>query len=105
MIEIDKKAKDFAEKIELFENRIYIYVPPRQTRLGSILTPESYSQITEHAVIVKKGPDVPEWFEEGDEILISYYSGKHIQLPEVYSDSDHHRIIVHSEILAKYSEG
>jgi len=79
---------------------IYVFMDAREQLSSIIVTPEARQQISETGVVVATGPDV-EKVGVGDRIIISYYTGAHLQLPECYSDSKYHRIVREHEILAR----
>ena len=95
----ERKPLDF---IEPLGDAIYIFMDEREGVSNIIITTE-YQQISEVGTVVKAGPDVQS-VNAGDKIVISYYTGTHLQLPECYSDSKYHRIIREHEILCRINK-
>jgi len=89
--------------IEPLGDTIYVFMDEREQKSSIILTPQDAQQISEVGTVVKKGDEVNE-VEVGDRIIISYYTGTHLQLPECYSESKYHRIIREHEILCRISK-
>jgi len=96
----DRKPLPF---IEPLGDTIYVLMDEREQKSSIIFTPQDAQQISEVGTVVKKGKEVNK-VEVGDKIIISYYTGIHLQLPECYSDSKYHRIIREHEILCRISE-
>ena len=96
----ERMSLDF---IDCLGDTIYILMDDREQKSSIIYTPENAQQISEVGTVVKKGPDV-QLVNIGDKVIISYYTGIHLQLPECYSESKYHRIIREHEILCRISE-
>jgi len=82
----------------------YVFMDLREQKSKYIFTPEDAQQISETGVIIAKGPKASDEWNEGDRVLISYYTGTHLQLKECYSASKFHRIIREHEILGKIDQ-
>lgn len=74
-----------------------------ERRVGSILLPDMHSEPTRIGTVRAAGPDV-DGIAVGDRVLVSYYSGVVITMPELRDDEnegpDIHRIFTPEEILA-----
>ena len=95
--EIQEKA---LKGIEPLGSNVYIYVLERATKIGLIEVASQTAQRTEEAIVIAVGKGVEE-LEPGDNILISYSAGTHIQLPETYSHEPRHRVIIEHNILVR----
>ena len=83
---------------------LYVYMDLRPPKSTIIETPEDSQQITEVGTVIAVGPKVEENYKPGDKIVIHYYTGVHLQLPECYSASKYHRILRDHEILFKVNQ-
>ena len=93
----EKKPLDF---IQAKGDHLYIMMDDREQKSNILITPQNVQQVSETGVIISKGSDVnPDW-KIGDRVIISYYTGIHLQLKECYSTSMFHRMIREHEILA-----
>jgi len=96
-------TKPIEELIRPVGQNLYIIMEERAGKMGTIEMPSSYQQRSEIAVVKAIGDEV-EKIAVGDRVLISYSSGTHVQLPETYTESSKHRIIIEHEILARLEE-
>jgi len=88
--------------IEPLGDTLYIYMDERKG-VSDIIVTVDYQQISETGTVIAIGDKVED-VAVGDKIIISYYTGTHLQLPQCYSDSKYHRIIREHEILARIRE-
>jgi co-chaperonin GroES (HSP10) len=83
---------------------LYVYMDARPQLSKIIVTTENSQQITEVGTVMAVGPKVEDGYKPGDRIVIHYFTGIHLQLPECYSYSQYHRIIRDHEILFKINQ-
>ena len=83
---------------------LYLLMDEREGASKIIVTPDAYQQISETGRVIAKGPDASSHLNEGDRVIISYYSGIHLQLPQNYAESKYHRIVREHEILCRIKE-
>lgn len=81
-------------------DKLYIVVDPMREKQGLIALPDKHSERTRTATVISAGAEVKD-LKAGDKVLISWYGGIHIQLPQFAGAEDLHRIIREGEILSK----
>jgi co-chaperonin GroES (HSP10) len=83
-------------------DRIYLILDEMQESVGLIKLPERHSERSRIATVSAVGEAVKH-FAVGDKVLISYYTGVFIHLPDLAfrAQEDRHRIVREDEILAK----
>ena len=89
--------------IEPLGDNIYVLMDEREGASKIIISPDQYQQISEVGTVIAVGDEVTK-VGIGDKIIISYYTGSHLQLPESYSESKYHRIIREHEILCRVNK-
>jgi co-chaperonin GroES (HSP10) len=89
-------------KLSPWGDRIYIVVDEPKESVGLIQLPEKHSERSRVATVSAVGEDVKH-IKVGDKVLISYYTGVFIHLPDLAyrGKEDLHRIVREDEILAK----
>ena len=84
-------------------NRLYVIVDRVEERkIGNLYVPDNHSEHSRIATVVAAGEDAKH-YKPGDRIVISYYTGIVIDLPElniIGEGQDVHRIIREDEVLA-----
>jgi len=92
-------------KLVPWGDRLYVVLDEMKDAVGSIILPEKHSERTRIATVKAIGEKVGN-FTVGDRILISYYTGVFVHLPDLAfrGKEDLHRIIREDEILAKILE-
>ena len=96
----DEIKKEALKDIKPLGSNVYLYMLPRDTKIGLIEVPTQHAQRTERGIVIAVGKDAEE-LKPGDEVLISFHEGTHIQLPETYSKEPTHRILIEHNILVK----
>lgn len=94
----DKRGKPM-DFIVPFGDSLYVFMDIREQKSSIIVTPEESQQITEVGTIISRGDGVDQQFKIGDKVLISYYTGIHLQIKESYTTSKYHRLVREHEIL------
>lgn len=84
-------------------NRLYLVLDMVEERkIGSLYVPDKHSEHSRTGIVRAVGEDVKH-YKPGDRVLISYYSGVVVDLPEINvlgEGQDVHRILREDEILA-----
>jgi co-chaperonin GroES (HSP10) len=92
-------------KITPRPGRIYAVLNSVEERMsrGGIIIPDKHSEQTRIGTIESVGNDITD-LKPGDRILVSYYTGVVVDMPELRDKSDEgveiHRIYTPSEVLA-----
>lgn len=81
-------------------DRLYVVMDDFTQKIGSLIVPETHSERSRIGTVASVGDDVRN-LKPGDRILISFYTGIKLHLPEFYSHEDLHRIVREGEVLAK----
>jgi co-chaperonin GroES (HSP10) len=89
-------------KLAPWGDRVYLILEERVTKVGGIEIPDNASQRSRIAVVAAFGDRVTN-FAIGDRVLISWYTGVFVHLPDFAfrAKEDLHRIVREDEILAK----
>lgn len=89
-------------KLVPWGDRIYLILDDPKESVGLIQLPERHSERSRTATVSAIGEEVKH-FNVGDKVLISYYTGIFVHLPDLAfrSKEDLHRIVREDEILAK----
>ena len=95
-------------KLSPWGDRIYLILDEPVKSVGGILMPERHSERSRTATVAAVGDGtskvegLPRW-TVGDKVLISYYTGVFLHLPDFAfrGKEDLHRIVKEDEILAK----
>ena len=89
-------------KLSPWGDRLYVILDEPKESVGSIILPERHSERSRVATVSAIGEDVKH-IKVGDKVLISYYTGVFIHLPDLAyrAVEDRHRIVREDEILAK----
>lgn len=89
-------------KLSPWGDRLYLILDEMKESVGLIKLPERHSERTRIATVSAVGEDVTH-FKAGDKVLISYYTGIFIHLPDLAfrGKEDLHRIVREDEILAR----
>lgn len=89
-------------KLYPWGDRLYIILDEPKESVGSIILPERHSERSRVATVSAVGEGVKH-FNVGDKVLISYYTGIFIHIPDFAyrGKEDLHRIVREDEILAK----
>lgn len=89
-------------KLSPWGDRLYIVVDEPVEKIGELFVPQKHSERSRTATVAAIGDGVTH-FKVGDKVLISYYTGIFIHLPDLAfrGKEDLHRIVREDEILAK----
>jgi co-chaperonin GroES (HSP10) len=89
-------------KLSPWGDRLYIILDDPKESVGLIQLPEKHSERSRIATVAAIGEGVTH-FKVGDKVLISYYTGIFVHLPDLAyrSKEDLHRIVREDEILAR----
>lgn len=89
-------------KLSPWGDRLYIILDDPKESVGLIQLPEKHSERSRIATVISIGEGVTH-FKVGDKVLISYYTGIFVHLPDLAyrSKEDLHRIVREDEILAR----
>jgi co-chaperonin GroES (HSP10) len=89
-------------KLSPWGDRLYIVLDEPKESVGTIILPERHSERSRVATVSAIGEDVKH-IKVGDKVLISYYTGVFIHLPDFAfrGKEDLHRIVREDEILAR----
>ncbi len=105
-------------RFELFGKRMYVILAGvGEKKVGSVWIPDKHSEQSRIGTVIGVGKDTRTWWQRllrkrsdgvtkyrvGDRILVSYYSGVTVNMPEMAGKGDlmdTHRIMVEDEILA-----
>lgn len=85
------------------EDRLYVQMDERLNKVGSIILSDNHSERTRTGVVAAVGPDV-KTLKAGDKIIISYYTGQSLHLPQFIGKEELHRIVREGEVLAVIEE-
>ena len=94
----DKRGRPL-DFIQALGDSLYIFMDLREQKSKIIITPDESQQISEVGTIISKGDKVSSDYQVGNKVLIHYFTGTHLQIPECYSSSKYHRMIREHEIL------
>ena len=87
---------------------LYLEMDERKEEMrGKIIMPETRHQRCELGTVQAIGEEVNlegTNYEAGERVMVAYYAGIHIQLPETIGQESLHRIVRKHEILAKIGE-
>jgi len=89
-------------KLSPWGDRLYIILDEPKESVGAIILPERHSERSRVATVSAVGKEVKH-IKVGNKVLISYYTGVFIHLPDFAfrGKEDLHRIVREDEILAK----
>ena len=84
-------------------DRLYVRLDPMVEKVKNIFVPDDHREPSRIATIKEVGPEVKK-FKVGDRILVSFYTGVPINLPQYDLDPALDKIATESEILALVHE-
>ena len=83
-------------------NKLYVLLDMVEERMvGSLYVPDKHAEHTRTGIIQSAGEEV-KYYKVGDKVLVSYYSGVVIDLPELNmlgEGQDVHRVFTEHELL------
>ena len=89
-------------KITTHGNKLYVLLDMVEERqVGRIIVPDKHAEHTRSGIVQSAGEET-KYYKVGDKILVSYYSGVVIDLPELNAlgeGQDVHRVFTENEIL------
>uniref|UniRef100_A0A6M3ISB1 Putative chaperonin n=1 Tax=viral metagenome TaxID=1070528 RepID=A0A6M3ISB1_9ZZZZ len=77
--------------------RIYIKLDPMIDQVKKLFIPDEHKEQTRLATVLVVGPDV-KGFKPGDRVIVSWYAGIPISLPQYDLDPVRDRIVTEREI-------
>jgi len=86
-------------RFELMGDRMYIRLDKMVDKIKNIFVPDEHREPSRIATVMKVGPDVTK-FKVGDRVLVSFYTGVPINLPQYDMNPVLDKIATESEILS-----
>ncbi len=89
-------------KITAHGRKLYVVLDMVEERMvGSLYVPDKHSEHTRTGIVDSAGEEV-KYYKVGDKVLVSYYSGVVVDLPELNAlgvGQDVHRVFMEDELL------